>query len=136
MTTPPDDNIDRLLASFFKAEMPHPWPGAPEPAAISEPSGLVAERTATTTDQPPARRDTGSKSRLTLAASVALLLGGCWILSNGFQTTSRPTNGNNSAPGVNLRDTTADGNTGLPGVLRDEKDKPVKPPVKVDNPFN
>jgi hypothetical protein len=27
------DSLDRLLREFFRGEMPHPWPEAPQPAA-------------------------------------------------------------------------------------------------------
>jgi hypothetical protein len=97
-TTRLEDNLDRALSDFFKSKMKQPWPAAPAtPARIptSEPSGLVAARTAAgnaTVEAPrnqPATagtpRDASSKSRYTLAVSVVVLLGSCWFLSNGFQ---------------------------------------------------
>ena len=89
-----EDNLDRALSDFFKSKMKQPWPAAPAtPARIptSEPSGLVAARTATVEaprNQPATagtQRDASSKSRYTLAVSVVVLLGSCWCLSNGFQ---------------------------------------------------
>jgi hypothetical protein len=72
-TTHPPDKLDELLSDFFKAKLPHPWPAAPVPTP-AEPSGLVAARSA------PANADRGNRARVTLAASVALLLGACWFL--------------------------------------------------------
>jgi hypothetical protein len=79
-TDAPDD-LDRLLAGFFKAQVPHPWPNAPlPPVAQAEPSVLATARAA----EPPGRRDTAVRARVTLAASVALMLGTCWYLSSGY----------------------------------------------------
>jgi hypothetical protein len=65
--------VDEMLSRFMKSEMPHPWPKAPSPQSgpitpasspsLTSPSPLVS-------------------SRYSLAASVALILGGCWLLSN------------------------------------------------------
>lgn len=90
--TEPSDNLDRLLTDYFKAQLKHPWPGAPS-MATNEPSSLYAVRNATEAtprNQPAAAtRDSSGKSRFTLAASVALLLGTCWYFSNGFQPGER-----------------------------------------------
>lgn len=59
---PPPDGLDRLLSDFYRHEMPRPWPGPP--AATAEPSAAVRRRA-----------DSGRRSRYTIAASVALLLG-------------------------------------------------------------
>lgn len=64
------DDLDRLLLTFFQGEMPRKWPAAP--SVDVEPSSLVAERI-------PARSGSGSTSRWVLAASVALLMGLCWF---------------------------------------------------------
>lgn len=90
--------LDQLLSSFFKAQMPSPFPGLKLPAA------------GTRTEMPlPASRDTlyenrvnrmpqgGSKSRLALAVSVALLLGSCWYLSGQIgNAPERPLGGNSN----------------------------------------
>jgi len=88
--TPPreGDGLDRLIAAYFRAEMPANWPAAPQPWA--EKSFVAADHHAN-----PARR-----SRWALAASVALLIGGCWYLS-GHLTDGQ------AKKGSNLDDTTA-----------------------------
>jgi hypothetical protein len=75
------DELDRILAEFFKAQLKHPWPNAPAAAAApaSEPAGPRATR-----------RDGSARARFTLAASVALALGACWALSNDFEPTATP----------------------------------------------
>lgn len=91
----PLDALDQLLADYFKAELKQLWPTAPASSQI-EASGLVAARAR----EPMARRDNNSRARLTLAASVALLLGTCWYLSSGFQSGDRVVPGNPSRGGV------------------------------------
>ena len=54
----PEQPIDALLTSFFKAEMPHPWPAFKAPArAVTPPPSWFAR----------------SRSKVALAASIALL---------------------------------------------------------------
>ena len=105
--SPAEGNLDRLLSTYFKSKMQQPWPAAPATPArmpLSEPSVLVASRTAANTSVETPRNqpvstgtsyDGGSKSRYTLAVSVVVLLGTCWALSNGFQP------GNGVDPNVN-----------------------------------
>jgi hypothetical protein len=81
--TPTDDQLDGLLSDFFKSEMKQPWPAAPATAPLSAPAAR----------QQPTARDESRASRYTLAASVALLLGTCWALSNGFQPADRAATG-------------------------------------------
>jgi hypothetical protein len=98
--TTPDfrvEPIDSLLSDFFKAQLTQPWPAAPATTA-SEPSVLVASRNAapeSPRNQPAAvaARDASTKSRYTLAASVALLLGVCWYCADGYQPAERPAAG-------------------------------------------
>jgi hypothetical protein len=85
---PREDGLDRLIAAYFRAEMPANWPAAPRPWA--EKPHVAAHNHAN-----PARR-----SRWALAASVALLIGGCWYLS-GHLTDGKP------QKGLNVDDTTA-----------------------------
>jgi hypothetical protein len=82
-----DDDLDRLLSRFLKAQMPDPWPAAP--VAHSEPSALAAARAPLA----PRNVDPGRRARYTLAASVALVLGTCWAFSNGFRPGDRPGGG-------------------------------------------
>jgi hypothetical protein len=99
------EDLDRMFAEFFKAQLKHPWPNAPVPGATSaaksaEPSELVAARATEMTEPAPtaAPRDNTARARLTLAASVALMLGTCWYLSNGYQPGSRPVQGTPTPP--------------------------------------
>ena len=89
-----DDSLDAMFSTFFKAQVKAPWPVAPAPSVLSEPSSLAAARSAgveAPRNEPVSTgRDAGNKSRYTLAASVALLLGTCWTLSSGFQSADRP----------------------------------------------
>lgn len=93
MSTEPQspDDVDRLFGTYLKAQLPERWPDAPVP---SEPPQPVAT-------------DASGRSRLTLAASVAALLGFGLFLSTG----SRPPAGPNDAgPRDNLLPaSTADG---------------------------
>ena len=90
------DEVDRLLSSFYRSEMPSKWPAAPKPWAVQ------------------ARPNTGehfvnpaSRSRWALAASVAILVGGCWYLSghmtNGKQRPDANFDGG-SADTKNMKD--------------------------------
>lgn len=107
-----DDSLDAMFSAFFKAQVKHPWPAAPTPNTHSEPSSRAAARSAQVDaprNQPAAAaRDSGNKSRYTLAASVALLLGATWTLSSGFQSADRPAPGGSpNGPAVNLKPLTA-----------------------------
>src|SRR5581483_10449235 len=92
-----------------------------------EPAELVAVRNA-----PPARRpagDPGSRARLTLAVSAAILLGGCWYLSNGWQPADRPANGNpRPAAGPGLKGAEAE-NRGVLPKIREDKAKEATDPA-------
>jgi len=63
----PGDQVDRLLSGYFRSEMPANWV-APEPWAETTPA-------------PRPLRNQAARSRWALAASVAILVGGCWFLS-------------------------------------------------------
>lgn len=120
----PVEGIDRLLSDFFKSQMIHPWPAAPEVAA-SEPSVLMATRTVTADaprNQPLANRDTGRRARYTLAASVALLLGTGWFLTDGFQPGERP----RSNPGVAPHGLGSGGAAGESEVLKKIREEKAK----------
>lgn len=66
----PDDEIDRLLRAFYRAELPSPWP------ELKLPAGPAAR---------PAVRWSLLRSRLALAASVLVLLLGSWLLADSFR---------------------------------------------------
>ncbi|MBA4188776.1 MAG: hypothetical protein C0467_12325 [Planctomycetaceae bacterium] len=98
-----DDSLDAMFSDFFKHQLKKPWPAAPvAPSVHSEPSTLAVARGSHTPETPrnqpvAANHDSSSKARYTLAASVALLIGTCWTLSNGFQTAERSATGNGSS---------------------------------------
>jgi len=87
-----DEQMEHLLSAFFRAELPRPWPEArlpfaTRPLAASSRNGMPAL----------------TASRLSLAASVAVLIGTCWYLS-----TSIPKSGGSSAgPSGLLRESEA-----------------------------
>jgi hypothetical protein len=60
----PDDDLDGLLRAFFRAEMPDPWPSLEAPPTL--PAAFL--------HRPLVR------SKVALAASVALLVTGSWLL--------------------------------------------------------
>jgi hypothetical protein len=99
-----------LLRAFFRAEMPEPWPelNRPEPRVLPFVRPQRASRFA------------GTRSRLALAASVAILLLSSWALSGALRNT--PVEGGNQVvPGTN----TATG----PGKMAP---KHLTPPKNVD----
>jgi len=72
MNTTSPDHLDHHLSAYFRAQVPTQWPDAPVP---------VQARTATTNSP-------AWKTRMTLAASVAGLLGLGWVLSSGNMSPS------------------------------------------------
>lgn len=83
-TSPPadPDALDRLLRRFFKQQMPAPWP---RPKAL-EPYSVVRPTA-------PATLPIGNRhsALISLAASVALLVGACWsFVGNGVIPGSEP----------------------------------------------
>jgi hypothetical protein len=108
------DDLDGLLRDFFEAEQPAPWPGL-EPPAVRQPAK--------------APRWQRARSRLTLAASVALLLGGglgLAALGPGADpqprspqgapvgSTERPTKPHKAGSGSGPHDSAHGGRGGLP----------------------
>jgi hypothetical protein len=72
-------DLDKMLSAFFKAEIPDPFP------ALKRPVGTFQSQMPMPVSSEPRQRPDRtalSKSRISLAASVALLLGGCWYLSS------------------------------------------------------
>jgi hypothetical protein len=85
--SPADDELDGLLRSFFRAEAPNPWPALQPPAAALPIARAV-----------PRRPLPLSRSRVALAASVALLFGGQAWLYHSHQAEETSSAGS-SSPG-------------------------------------
>lgn len=71
-------DVDGLLREFFKAEMPHPWPVMKPPMAFKSTLPFRAQGWSL------------MRSRLALAASIALLLLGSWFLASGLPVYTHP----------------------------------------------
>jgi hypothetical protein len=61
------DEFDRVLTAYFRSEVPSPWPSVPMPGTTQPAASLRSHRL--------------SQSRLMLAASIAALLLGGWLLT-------------------------------------------------------
>jgi len=85
---PEGDEVDQVLRAFFKAQVPDPWPSFEAPAASSILPFV-----------PSARRSSGLRRRLALAASVAILAAGGWLLSGKFNGQPAPVGAPSSFPG-------------------------------------
>lgn len=72
------EEIDRLLGAYFQKEMPHPWPKA----SLTGPTVQLANAES---------RWSSSRSRMALAASVALLVAGAMLLGGSFKNPPKPT---------------------------------------------
>lgn len=96
------EELDRLFSEFFKSQLKHPWPNCPVPAS-AEPARATP------------RRDSTARARLTLAASVALMLGTCWYMSDGFRSGPRAVPEPNPSGSGLFNDSDAKGTKG--GVL-------------------
>jgi hypothetical protein len=122
------DDLDRLLSDFFKAQLKMPWPAVrvPDPA---EPAALVAVRNDSPATRSRTAGDPGNRARLTLAVSAAILLGGCWYLSNGLAPADRPANTTPSpSVGPGLKDAGASEKGVLPQI-REDKARDAKDPA-------
>ena len=105
---PTQDDLDDLIGAFFRAEMPDPWPGSPRPR--TEPARAPRREA----------RAWAAYSKLALAASLALLLAGGWLLSGKLGAPASP-----SMPGFEMG---AGGASRLPLPLPEKgKDKPINP---------
>lgn len=110
------DCIDRLLSDFFKSQVPYPWPSAP----VSEASRAEAS-VLTTARESRRASDPGRRPRLTLAVSVALLLGALWFMSAGSTPGPRPQGA--PKPGTGTIDVIGQGTANLPKELhKDQKE--------------
>ena len=72
---PTPDALDAAFADYFQRQMPRPWPPAPAVAATPTPARVA---------------DPSRRARWTLAASVAVLAGCCWLLSSDGRPGRRP----------------------------------------------
>ena len=84
----PGDDLDGLLRTFFRAQIPHPWPAPPTSHFRIEPAA-----------RPATSRRPLIRSRWALAASIALLLLGSLLLPGRFTPGSKPEQGPDG-PGI------------------------------------
>ncbi len=75
----PGDDLDRLLRRYLRSQLPHPWPPPPS--------------TVTSCQRQQANGRNLMRSRWALAASVALLVVGSWLLPSRFTPDARPEHG-------------------------------------------
>lgn len=125
------DGLDQLLGDFFKSQMKQPWPTAPLPVQ-SEPSTLVAIR-----NSPSAKvGDHTTRARVTLAASVALMLGTCWYFAGDVQPNQRGITGKPANSGtINLDNGTAGDPPALEHIKKDKATKPDPMPMDMKDVF-
>jgi hypothetical protein len=74
------DDLDGLLHSFFRSEMPDPWPALEMPAE---------ETVLPMPAMPRPHRWKTFRARFALAASVAFLLAGAWLIGGSLTTGAR-----------------------------------------------
>ncbi len=77
----PDDSLEGLLRKFFRSQLPHPWPAPRVPSSVSS------------YQRRPAGERNLMRSRWALAASVALLLLGSFLLPSRFTHDGKSENG-------------------------------------------
>jgi len=120
--SPADEELEGLLRSFFRDELPHPWP------ALNPPAAAILPLPQTAGHRPAAL----SRSQVALAASVALLFGGQAWLYHSHQAEESSTPGN-SSPGDLLAKPDLHGkkpqSTGVPVTAKENgpRSLPVKP---------
>ncbi len=73
--SPTNRDVDRLLSDFFKSELPDPFPPMKLPVRAELPMPVATREPARE------RRANTTRAKLSIAVSVALLIGGCWYLS-------------------------------------------------------
>src|SRR5262249_38596965 len=103
---PSEERVDRLLGDYFKAQLPTKWPAAPR-ISLARPANTAT--------------NSAARSRWALAASVAVLLGGCWYLT-GHLTDGKAHKG----PG--LEGGTADSKANLKGLEKPKAEPKVGMP--------
>jgi len=106
-------DLDKMLSAFFKSEVPSPFPGV-RPLLSKARMDMPMPASSAKADQ---EHLLISKSRISLAVSVALLLGGCWYLSSHMgDAPDRP----GAAKG------SGDGNATMPKAIRNALEEPKK----------
>ena len=103
LSPPPANDVDGVLHAFFKAQMPAPWPSLKAPPVVA----------ATAKGWPMMR------SRLALAASVALLALALSFLTGAFHGRSNPSENPIAVDGATA------------STENDPLQHPVQPPLKV-----
>lgn len=88
------DNLDNLLRAFFQAELPHAWP------VMEVPSRPAVQVVADDDDSPvPSFHGSLMRSRLALAASIALLVSGPLFLTHSLRELD-PSSSISAGPGT------------------------------------
>ncbi len=82
-TSPKPDDIDELLATFYRGEMPSPWPRWQPPAGRTAPA---AKSTATL-----------AQGRAVLTAAILALIAGTWFVAGWRPVAPTPDAGLNDA---------------------------------------
>ena len=132
---PPED-LDALLRAFFQAQMPQPWPAPPPSGTALRPAASNGVTLPFRAPERPASRPTGPalykptrgwslfRTRLALAASVALLALGAFCLPAAFRD-----GGAKSVPPAVKHD-------GADSRFRDPDAQPPAPPRVKEDPGN
>lgn len=120
------NEVDQLLSDFFKSKVAHPWPAAPVPSShtLASPSSL-----STPYNRRSAADTAANRARLTLAASIAFLLGTCWYLSPGSGSAERGPSKPGPAVGPNLLENSSAKTPDAFNSARGEKAKTTKDPM-------
>jgi len=90
---PSCDDLDGLLRSFFRAEMPEPWPALELPAE---------ETILPLPARPRPHRWKTFRARFALAASVAFLLACAWLIGNSLGAGSRAGSASNPSDSASV----------------------------------
>jgi len=119
------DDLDGLLRSFFQSELPEPWPALELPAEET-----ILPMPATTRIP----RWKTFRTKFALAASVAFLLAGAWLIGGSLPTSAHRTSTPSKPDEANIRGLPRKNNVNEPSI-RDERlklDKGKKTKVEWD----
>ncbi len=81
----PGDDLDGLLRKFFKSQLPQPWPAPQARVSVTSSKRYAVGRSLV-------------RGRWALAASVALLFLGSWLLPNRLTPDAQSENGISAPP--------------------------------------